>query len=98
MRSTRPQVLEQLGVAPRTTQAVVHTFDTSGERAAAALVPDEVVAKLVLTGSPDEVALQLEAVQAHRVDTVSVIGFGNTEVVQDTFERFAIDVIDRSQR
>jgi 5,10-methylenetetrahydromethanopterin reductase len=98
MRSTRPQVLEQLGVAPRTTQAVVHTFDTSGERAAASLVPDEVVAKLVLTGSPDEVALQLEAVQAHRVDTVSVIGFGNTEVVQDTFERFAIDVIDRSQR
>jgi 5,10-methylenetetrahydromethanopterin reductase len=98
MRSTGAEVLERLGIAPETVRAVREAFTSGGVAAAGALVPEGDVARLVLTGEPDEVASQLGAVSEHGIDTVSVIGFGNTDVVQDTLRRFAQDVMARSLR
>jgi alkanesulfonate monooxygenase SsuD/methylene tetrahydromethanopterin reductase-like flavin-dependent oxidoreductase (luciferase family) len=96
MRSTRPDVLERLGMAPATIRAVREAFEAGGEVAAGALVPEADVARLVLTGNPDGVASQLAAVRDRGIDSVSIIGFGNTDVVQDTLRRFALDVMARS--
>ena len=98
MRSTRPDVLERLGIAPPTFGAVREAFASGGEVAAGALVPEADVARLVLSGDPDGVAMQLALVADHGIDSVSIIGFGNTHVVQDTLRRFALDVMARSDR
>ena len=98
MRSTRRDVLERLGIAPATIRAVREAFASGGEAAAGALVAESDVARLVLTGDPDVVAAQLAAVAAGGIDSVSIIGFGNTDVVQDTLRRFALDVMARSAR
>ena len=98
MRSTRPDVLKRLGIAPATIRAVREAFASSGEVAAGALVPEADVARLVLTGDPDGVATQLAAVRDRGIDNVSIIGFGNTDVVQDTLRRFALDVMAPSAR
>jgi 5,10-methylenetetrahydromethanopterin reductase len=98
MRSTRPEVLERLGIALATVRAVREAFSSGGEIAAGALVPEGDLARLVLTGDPDAVASQLGVVRDHGIDTVSIIGFGNTDVVQDTLRRFALDVMARSAR
>jgi 5,10-methylenetetrahydromethanopterin reductase len=98
MRSTRPDVLERLGIAPATVRAVREAFSSGGELEAGALVPQGDLARLVLTGDPDAVASQLGVVRDHGIDTVSIIGFGNTDVVQDTLRRFALDVMARSAR
>jgi len=98
MRGTRPEVLERLGIAPGTVRAVREAFASGGEVAAGALVPEADVARLVLTGDPDGVASQLAAVRERGIDSVSIIGFGDTDVVQDTLRRFALDVMARSAR
>ena len=98
MWSTRPDVLERLGIAPATIRAVREAFTSGGEVAAGALVPQADIARLVLTGDPDGVLSQLAAVGDHGIDSVSIIGFGNTDVVQDTLRRFALDVMARSAR
>lgn len=98
MRSTRPDVLERLGVTSATIRSVREAFAASGEVAAGALVPEADVARLVLTGDPDGVASQLAALGDRGIDSISVIGFGNTDVVQDTLRRFALDVMARSAR
>jgi len=95
LRSTGVDVLERIGIARATTERVRAAFDAEGEAAAAALVPDDAVSTLVLSGDPDAVGSQLERVRAAGIDTVAVIGFGNTDVVQDTLRRFAVDVIAR---
>jgi 5,10-methylenetetrahydromethanopterin reductase len=97
MRSTRPDVLERIGIPRSTIHAARDAFDASGEDAASSVVPDEVVRRLVLSGDPDEVATQI-AVMAPRIDSVAIIGFGNTDVVHDTIRRFAEDVMARSDR
>jgi len=98
IRSTRPDVLEQLGIAAATIHGVRTAFASGGEVAASALIPEADVARLVLTGDPDGIAAQLAAVENRGIDSVSIIGFGNTDVVQDTFRRFAVDVMARSAR
>jgi alkanesulfonate monooxygenase SsuD/methylene tetrahydromethanopterin reductase-like flavin-dependent oxidoreductase (luciferase family) len=98
VRSTRAEVLQRLGIAPETVRTVREAFETGGEEAAGVLVPEADVARLVLTGDPDSVAEQLDVVRDHGIDTVSVISFGNTDVVRDTLRRFAQDVMARSPR
>lgn len=93
MRSTRTEVLERLGIAPAKIRAVREAFASGGEGAAGALVPEGDLSLLVLTGDPDAVAAQLGVVRDHGIDTVSIIGFGNTDVLQDTLRRFALDVM-----
>ena len=65
---------------------------------AAPLVPDADAARLVLSGDPDGVAGQIDALGDGGIDTIGIIGFGNTDVVQDTLRRFALDVMARSTR
>jgi 5,10-methylenetetrahydromethanopterin reductase len=98
MRSTRLDILERIGIPPETTRSVVDAFEVSGEQAAGSLVPDEVIPKLILSGDPEGVVAQVEAVRLRGIDSISIIGFGNTEVVQDTLRRFALDVMARSVR
>jgi 5,10-methylenetetrahydromethanopterin reductase len=98
MRSTRPDVLERLGIAPATFRAVREAFASGGAVAAGVLVPEADVARLVLTGDPEGVAMQLALVADRGIDSVSIIGFGNTHVFQDTLRRFALDVMARSDR
>jgi alkanesulfonate monooxygenase SsuD/methylene tetrahydromethanopterin reductase-like flavin-dependent oxidoreductase (luciferase family) len=93
MRSTSSEVLERIGIARDTIRSVLDAFAVSGEPAAGSLVPDDVVSRLVLSGDPDEVVSQLLEMEARGIDSVSIIGFGNTEVVQDTLRRFALDVM-----
>lgn len=98
MRSTPPSVLERLGIDPILAGSVRDAFDQGGEAAAGELVPDDVVRRLVLSGDPDDVAAQVDALGRRGIDSVSIIGFGNTEVVQDTLRRFALDVVARVGR
>lgn len=98
MRSTREDVLERIGIPRATIRAVIDTFRTSGEQAAGSLVPDDVVSRLVLTGDPERIGAQIRAVEARGIDTMSIIGFGTTEVFQDTLRRFALDVMDGTVR
>jgi 5,10-methylenetetrahydromethanopterin reductase len=98
MRSTTLDVLERLGIDPALSRSVRGAFDAGGEDAAGALVPDDVASRLVLTGDPEGVAAQVDAMAARGIDRVAIIGFGNTEVVQDTLRRFALDVMARSGR
>jgi 5,10-methylenetetrahydromethanopterin reductase len=98
MRSTGRDVLEQVGISRDTIRSVLDAFAATGEQAAGSLVPDNVVSRLVLSGDPEEIATQLLAMKVRGIDSVSIIGFGNTEVVQDTLRRFALDVMARSVR
>jgi 5,10-methylenetetrahydromethanopterin reductase len=98
MRSTSLDVLERLGIDPALSRSVRDAFDAGGEREAGMLVPDDVASRLVLTGDPETVAAQVETTAARGIDRVAIIGFGNTEVVQDTLRRFALDVMARSGR
>ncbi len=98
IRSTQIDVLETLGISPDVIAPVRAAFDSGGEEAAGARVPDEVVRRLVLAGDPDEVVEQVQRVRVRGFDGVSIVGFGNTEVVQDTLRRFALDVVARSDR
>lgn len=98
MRSTQADVLETLGISPGVIAAVRAAFDAGDEEVAGARVPDEVVRRLVLAGDPDEVVEQVQRVRARGFDGVSIVAFGNTEVVQDTLRRFALDVVARSDR
>lgn len=93
IRSTRPDVLERIGIDAATVRAVRAAFGDGGEEAAGALVPPEVVPRLVLAGDPEAVAAQLEEVRRRGIDSVGIIGFGNTDVVLDTLCRFALDVM-----
>ena len=95
MGSTSNDVLEQIGIPLDTIESVAAALRTSGERAAGSRVPDEVVSRLLLTGDPDQIEAQLRTVEERRIDSVSIISFGNTEVVQDTLRRFALDVMAR---
>lgn len=96
MRSTREDVLERIGIPRDTIRSVIDTFRVSGEQAAGPLVPDDVVSRLLLTGDPERIGAQIRAVEARGIDSVSIIGFGTTEVFQDTLRRFALDVMDRT--
>jgi 5,10-methylenetetrahydromethanopterin reductase len=98
MRSTREDVLERIGIPKDTIRSVLDAFRTSGERAAGSVVPDDVVSRLLMTGDPDEIGDQIRTLEARGIDSMSIIGFGTTEVVQDTLRRFALDVMDRSDR
>jgi alkanesulfonate monooxygenase SsuD/methylene tetrahydromethanopterin reductase-like flavin-dependent oxidoreductase (luciferase family) len=98
MRSTASDVLGRIGIPRDTIRSVLAAFAVSGERSAGSLVSDDVVSRLVLSGDPEEVAAQLLDMEARGIDSVSIIGFGNTEVVQDTLRRFALDVMARSVR
>jgi 5,10-methylenetetrahydromethanopterin reductase len=98
MRSTATDVLERIGIPRDTIRSVLEAFAVSGERAAGSLVPDDVVSRLVLSGDPEEVAAQLLNMEARGIDSVNIIGFGNTQVVQDALRRFALDVMARSVR
>jgi 5,10-methylenetetrahydromethanopterin reductase len=93
MRSTRDDVLERIGIPRDVIEAVGGAFRVSGERAAGSQVPDEIVSRLVLAGNPDQIEARLRTVEERRVDSVSILSFGNTEVVQDTLRRFALDVM-----
>jgi 5,10-methylenetetrahydromethanopterin reductase len=95
MRSTRDDVLERLGIGRDTIGSVAEAFERSGEAAAGSLIPDHVVRRLLLSGNPDEIERRLRVVEQRGVDSVSIISFGNTEVVQDTLRRFALDVMTR---
>jgi alkanesulfonate monooxygenase SsuD/methylene tetrahydromethanopterin reductase-like flavin-dependent oxidoreductase (luciferase family) len=98
IRSTSSEVLERIGIDRDTILSVLGAFAVSGESTAGSLVPDDVVSRLVLSGDPEEVASQLLEVEARGIDSISIIGFGNTEVVQDTLRRFALDVMARPVR
>ncbi len=98
IRSTRPEVLERIGIPRRTFEPVVTAFGEGGEAAAGRLVPDEAMARLLLVGGPEGVEAALRAVEERGVDSVAIISFGNTEVVQDTLRRFALDVMARFER
>lgn len=95
MRTTRPRVLERLGIGADTVRSVLQALEASGEEQAGELVPDEVVSRLILAGEPDTIAAQVATVRDYGVDSLAIIGFGNTEVVQDTLRRFALDVVAR---
>jgi 5,10-methylenetetrahydromethanopterin reductase len=95
LRTTRPRVLERLGIGAETVGPVLRALETSGEERAGALVSDDVVSRLVLSGDPDAVAAQVASVRRRGVDSLAIISFGNTEVVQDTLRRFALDVVAR---
>ena len=94
MQSMRDDVLARIGVPPDTILSVTQAR-ASGRQAAVSAVPDHVVARLVLEGDPDGIERQLRAVEARGIDTVSILGFGNTEIVKDTLRRFASDVMAR---
>jgi 5,10-methylenetetrahydromethanopterin reductase len=94
MRSTRDDVLERIGVPRDVIEAVRASFRASGERSAGSRVPDQVVSRLVLVGDPDQIEARLRIVE-ERVDCVSILSFGDTQVVQDTLQRFALDVMAR---
>ncbi|MGI8615528.1 MAG: LLM class flavin-dependent oxidoreductase [Actinomycetota bacterium] len=98
MRSTREDVLERIGIPRDTIRSVIDTFRASGEWAAGSLVPDDVVSRLLLVGDPGQIHEQVQTVEDRGIDSLSIIGFGTTEVVQDTLRRFALDVMDRSAR
>jgi 5,10-methylenetetrahydromethanopterin reductase len=93
MRSTRLDVLERIGVESDSAVRVRDALAAGGEVAAARVIPADVVERLILTGDPDHVAAQLARVGARGIDSVSIIGFGNTDVIRDTLRRFALDVI-----
>jgi 5,10-methylenetetrahydromethanopterin reductase len=94
MQSMRDDVLATIGVPPDAIQSVAQAR-ASGRQTALSAVPDDVVARLVLGGDPDGIERQLRAVEARGIDTVSILGFGNTEIVKDTLRRFASDVMAR---
>ena len=98
MRSTREDVLERIGIPPATIRSVIDAFRASGERAAGSLVPDDVVSRLLLVGDPGHIHEQVQTAEARGIDSLSIISFGTTEVVQDTLRRFALDVMGRSAR
>lgn len=95
MRSSRDDVLERIGIPRDTIASVADAFRASGERAAGSRVPDEVVSRLLLAGDPEQIEATLRTVEGRGIDSVSIISFGNTEVVQDTLRRFALDVMAR---
>lgn len=97
IRSTKADLLETLGIAPDLIAAVRAAFDAGGEKAAGARMSEDVVRRLVLAGDPDEVVEQVDGVRARAFDSLAIIGFGDTEVVQDTLRRFALDVVSRSR-
>ena len=98
MRSTREDVLERIGIPRDTIRSVIDAFRASGERAAGSLVSDDVVSRLLLVGDPAQIRDQVQAAEDRGIDSLSIISFGTTEVVQDTLRRFALDVMDRSAR
>jgi 5,10-methylenetetrahydromethanopterin reductase len=95
MRSTRNDVLERIGIPRASIDSVAAAFRESGEQAAGSLVPDEVVSRLLLSGDPDQIEARVRTLEERRVDSVSIVSFGNTDVIQDTLRRFAVDVMAR---
>ena len=95
IRSTRPEVLERIGVPRPTIDAVRMAFRVGDERDAGRIVPEDVVPRLLLAGDADAVEDRLRIVERRGVDSASIIAFGMTEVVQDTLRRFASDVMSR---
>ncbi len=95
MRSTNHDTLEQIGIPRDAIESVAAAFRTSGEQAAWSRVPDEVMSRLLLAGDPDQIEERLRTLEKHGVDRVSIMSFGNTEAVQDTLRRFALDVMAR---
>ena len=60
--------------------------------------PEDVVSRLLMTGAPEEIREQIRTLEARGIDSMSIISFGTTEVVQDTLRRFALDVMNPSGR
>ena len=86
------------GSRPTTIRSVSRCLPGVRERAAGSLVPDGVVSRLLLVGDPEQILERVQTVRARGIDSLSIISFGTTEVVQDTLRRFALDVMDRSAR
>ncbi|MGH9244033.1 MAG: LLM class flavin-dependent oxidoreductase [Acidimicrobiales bacterium] len=95
MWSTRPDVLERIGIPPKTIDAVRAAFRVGDEWDAGRLLVEDVVPRLLLAGDADAVEYRLRTVERRGVDSASIIAFGMTEVVQDTLRRFASDVMSR---
>jgi 5,10-methylenetetrahydromethanopterin reductase len=98
IRGTDPDVMTTLGIDPRAIAAVREAFDHGGEEAAATHVPDEAIARLMLSGEPDRIGEHVERVRERGYAGVAVIAFGDTDLARDTLRRFAEDVVARIDR
>lgn len=98
IRTAPADLLQTQGIAPDVIEVVRKVFDTRGEEAAGARVPDDVVPRLILSGDPDGISEHLEWVRTNGFDGAGMIAFGGTELVRDTLRRFAEDVIVRVDR
>ena len=58
-------------------------------------MPPEVVKKVLMVGTPAELAGHAEVLAAHGIDNMSIIVLGSVEDVRDTLRRFAAEVMSR---
>lgn len=88
--TTQTRVLEAIGISEEAVNAARREPQT-GEPTGSG-IPAKDVKKLLLVGTPDEIAAQLVAVKDAGVDTLATIVLGETDQVRATMRRFASEV------
>lgn len=92
---TAGPALERIGIPQPVIEAVRADMGAHGEEGAGRRVPDDVVGRVLLVGTPMDVASRLQAVRDGGVDSVAIMSFGTTADVQRAFRRFAAEVRPR---
>lgn len=93
IRTTQPDLLQEIGVPEPVIRAVAEDLATYGEEGAGRRVTAAEVSKLLLVGTPEQVAGEVRRVRARGVSILSGIVLGDYGEVRATMERFAKEVI-----
>jgi 5,10-methylenetetrahydromethanopterin reductase len=93
--STESAVLQAIGLAGQTVETVRAEIAAVGVEKAGMALTEEDVRKLVLTGSPDQIAERVSALAAVGVDEVACIVLGGCDEVRSQMDTFARRVIAR---
>lgn len=87
------RALEMSGIPEAVRRDVRSDLERFGEAGAGRRLSDDVVARVLFAGTPSSIVDRVREVRNRGVDTVSIISFGNTEVVLANVREFALRVM-----